>query len=403
MAWVGAVNRLIVGGIIVVTLAVGLILSAETLSDDAPRAAKADGAIGDDLKTPGGGKVRSLHEHTNRTLIVNDPAGGANDYTIIVCSDFYANSTRDALAMWNDHLIGVKGFIADSKKDADPTNDREPFVSTDVFRFGECPTSAPSTDRVDYVSVSLYYGSSPVFNCQPTAAGCFDSPPRSGPPLSTYFGHLQVGVNGNKRPPNWDSIDNMTDGNYKKLVRTVAHELGHALGLDDYDCDPTKPVKALMMCSGVALNVYPDWAYPLQEQDFNDYAALYKPNLVEKHGNDLVEKISPTSVRFHIDATNVGVERTIEIRRRIGASWSAALATLPASHGKGARTLTNQPSGPKRYGIFSTTYAYLEGQETKVEAPTPTTRGTRRSNGLASPRKSRSTRRPLASYAAAPR
>ena len=338
-----------------------------------------------DLTTPGGSPVRSAHGHTARNLIINNKHDSSNDYTIVVCTSDYPNATRVAVQMWNDHLRGKAGYLKD------PDNDRDPFSETDAFKLQSCPPSATSNDKIDYVSVTSVDRSSIRCNTSTTSHGCFHSSGRrSGQPLFTYTGHLEITMNEASRPMADDSINDMMKDDYRKLVRTIAHELGHVLGLDDYDCVDTPPVpKSLMLCSDVAIDTFKvHWAYPLQEQDFADYKALYEPNLVSKRGTQsFVEEVSgqPGRVNINFDATAVQVDQHIEIR-----SWDTSTSkwlmipegsepwtirkrdvSTDPSTGMEVKTdvkeetieLTGQPAGLKRYGIFRATRAYLEGQE----------------------------------------
>ena len=331
--------------------------------------------------------VRSLHGHIARNLVINDPHVLMNNRPIIVCTSDYANATRDAVAMWNKHLRGQEGYIPDSKTDADTTNDREPFIEADAFKVDACPTSASSTDKIDYVSITSVDAASFRCDSSATAFGCFRVPSRSGRPLYTYYGHLKIEMNDGRRPKDDDRIDDLADDDYKGLVRTIAHELGHVLGLDDYDCDSTRPVDSLMECSGLAIKAFTDWAYPLQEQDFDDYAALYKPNLVAQYDSRLFAEQRGSTVTFNLNLLDVNVEHTIEIRRKVGGSWGSKtpLATLTAGHGKITHRLRDQPGGRKIYGIFSTTHAYLEGQES-IEVQDAGSPGAMRTKWIGFPR-----------------
>ena len=286
--------------------------------------------------------------------------------SITVCTLDYSDSTRGAVSMWNEHLRGSDGPIHISTA-------RTPFMSTDAFRLASpCPLDSQlgPTDHVSFVEVVARH---PVddadFYCgRRTAYGCVLITRRSNAPLYTFTGEIRVIMNEMRRPPNAD-----TDGNR----RTIAHELGHVLGIShppggigDEGCAITDQLMAQTGCADNDPS-YPPLEYELSLGDLDRYAQAYTPNMVGRRGGrPFAQAVSghPGVVEFNFDASNVHVEKQIEIRRwdGPGTGWSDPLKsfgpeTLEASWILRGQTLLPGETS-RTYGIFSTTDAYIENQ-----------------------------------------
>ncbi|MXW23472.1 MAG: hypothetical protein F4Z96_02140, partial [Chloroflexi bacterium] len=284
--------------------------------------------------------------------------------SITVCTLDYSDSTRGAVSMWNEHLRGSDGPIRISRA-------RTAFMSTDAFRLASpCPLDSQlgTTDHVSFVEVVARH---PVddadFYCgRRTAYGCVLITRRSNAPLYTFTGEIRVIMNETHRPPNAD-----TDGNR----RTIAHELGHVLGIShppggigDEGCVITDQLMAQTGCADNDPS-YPPLQYELSLGDLERYAHAYTPNTVGPRGaRPFARAVSghPGVVEFNFDASNVHVEKQIEIRRWDGTRWSAPLKsfgpeTLEASWLLRGQTLLPGETS-RTYGIFSTTDAYVEKQ-----------------------------------------
>ena len=301
-------------------------------------------------------------KHIARNLVLGE--------AISICASDYSNALNWAIDLWNDAFHGEHLL--------DP--------ATDAFRTG-CPGSTGTVrDRIEFVSVEARTPSDPEFYCTvkrnpstgfvATANGCVLIPPRTYNPLNTYAGHLRVIMNADTRPPSADSATTSADSmheQYQLVRRTLAHELGHVLGLKDYQCGTV--VDAMMLCTTTAKEHYETWQ-EIRPTDLTDYSSAYRPNLVrqDSRGNDFVENVAglPSSIVFRFDASNVGVERSIEIRRKDGGIWRGVLKSFGPETGEVSWVLNGQPTGEQTYGIFSTTAAYLFGQAQGQDSLDPT-------------------------------
>ena len=270
---------------------------------------------------------------------------------IILCGTDYPNAKRAAAEMWTNSLRAA-GFI-------------EP--STTIFTLqDDCPTSASSTDRIDYVSIAktdddMVCGSPGCFN---VVGG------RSDPALGTYIGHLEILLLTTMRSTSHDS-ESMFPHEFSGLRHTIAHELGHVLSLEH----PTA-YSVVGGCHDAVMSCWPgqipNWhgmtpwtAYPLKQYDLDEYEDIYTPRPVDtKRSLSLIANTpnQPGSVDIRFDATETRVERNVEIRLKIGSRWSDALHRYPASVEAPELMLDGQPAGSQVYGIFLTTKALVKGQ-----------------------------------------
>ncbi len=142
--------------------------------------------------------------------------------SVTVCSDTHRNAAQDAVQMWNSGLRD-KGF-----------------VEFDVFTFADtCPSvAAESTVSVDHILVRGLPETDPDFRC-PTysdgtgATGCALLVAQRGV-QNNFVGILELRLNTDKRPVAHEnpSHPGYTVAGFEANRRTVAHELGHALGMD---------------------------------------------------------------------------------------------------------------------------------------------------------------------------
>ena len=358
-----------------------------------------------DLTTP---EASTVYGAGARNLILGEP--------IIVCENGndYPKTTALAIEMFN---TGLKGQQPD------------PFVAHDVFKWAancpmEAPDNSPVKDRIEFVRITGSDFSDKTkkdqVRCSSVdATGCIFLYSRDSGDLYTLHGVLEMAINHLKRPPLYDDPNqwprlrplNVYENERKYVQRTIAHELGHALGLDDEylqnpNCIDLITDDSLMACrpdglldrdgdghEDVPLPALPlDYA-DLQPYDYTNYAHIYKPNVVAALpevpavagqrpvvSHHWVERVpgQPGTLRFNFDARDVRVEAGIEIRRQFPSGWGPVLWPPADANGKrnpqatlgqvlGTVEITNQPeSGVLTYGIFSTTQAYLVGQETRT-------------------------------------
>ena len=294
-----------------------------------------------------------LANHIVRNIVVGR--------SVAVCTSDYPIATNDAVAMWNDNLRGASGFLMDDEN-------RGPFTDTDLFNYSEarCPehTGLTSLDYVHHIQVDARDPDEDDFYCSGLrAVGCILMPLRSNEPLYTFAGDMFIIVNSDRRDTDDDDNGN-TDLAYQRIRRTIAHELGHALGFSH----PLGGTQATGCTSPAALMAQTICGahYPLQEEDFTRYALAYRPNVVAARGTTaIVEHLTeqPGTVVFNFDASDVNVEQEIEIRRWNGTAWEdQAIQSFDADTEEVTWVIANQPAGMQRYGIFSTTQAYIDGQ-----------------------------------------
>ena len=280
-----------------------------------------------------------------------------SDDEIEVCTGDYPNALDDAVSSLNDNVRDV--LVP------------QPGDPGDVFAIGPCRPDLQN-DFIDFVRIDGRLPSATDYFCSSSAFACTLVPPRSGPPLYSFTGELLVIVNAASRDPEDD--DNGSGDDDKRAVRrTIAHELGHAIGLGDHYCPEPNMMSepalwtlwdlsldSLMMCSGSSS------MYPLQARDIADFGGLYKPNKVTSPDASVVDADSG-SVAFVFDATNVHVEENLKIYRwhadstPTNSKW-VLVETFGPSIGAVTWTARNQPGGDQVYRIFSRTRAVAEGQ-----------------------------------------
>ena len=166
-----------------------------------------------------------------RNLVIGDP--------IEICAPDYRNAATDAIGELNRQLrtIAMAGSVSNS-----------------AFRFVTVCNEDMSNDYINFVDVDARREADNNFFCgigsmsgRPPNA-CILIPPRSGPPLYSFTGDLLVIMNSDRRDPNDDSRGT-SDGDYQAIRRTIAHELGHLLGLGHPDV--LEPAPSLMGPSAV--------------------------------------------------------------------------------------------------------------------------------------------------------
>ena len=264
--------------------------------------------------------------------------------SLTVCTDVYTNATRQAVNMWNSGLRG------------------RAFVEFDVFTFSStCPSvTAESTTSVDHIFVRglSRTGSPGEWKCPRESGGCALVNTQLGP-NNSYVGIVQIQLDtGGFLPAHEDPSDpGYTLDGFELNRAAVAHELGHTLSMPHPQlsaCDD-----ALMLCG-----------YPLRDNDYESFGYIYKPNVpVPYPGRAPAQELmgQPGKVRVSLDPTRVRVANSIDLRLwnagdgtwgKLLGSFSGALLRVPFTV-----DLTGQPAGPKTYGTFSTTEAYLIGQE----------------------------------------
>ena len=173
--------------------------------------------------------------------------------SVRVCSFDYRNAVAEAVSGWNADL------------------------SINAFRSGTLCITNPAATDIEFVKVESRRPDDNDFYCRDIAAACFLIPPRTRSPHKSYAGKLLVIMNEQLREKANDAHNTHGDANhglYETSVRTVAHELGHVLGLGDYNCDFPPNFPSLMTCAAESD------AYPAQKKDLADYRAIYEPNRV---------------------------------------------------------------------------------------------------------------------------
>ena len=320
--------------------------------------------------------------------------------SIVVCTE-YPNATTAATKMWNDQLrSGPSG--------GQPYIESMASVFTLPSASSPCPTTSNSMDKIDYVNVyGAFGGDDACGEADPACAyrdedflcgvyyggdrrgrphvACFLSTPRSGAPLYTYTGKQTVILNISDYPFVNDGY-RVSSFAYKRLRHTVAHELGHVLGLHHplptyspgIDCKSASIDNGVMWCFRIS-----GASYPLQLSDFDSYKHLYEPNLVVPLNILVDDPLSPIfeielpfvedvdgkpgTIRFNFDATHMGSEHEIQIRAKndptAPATWrDPPLKTFTVAHGEVQWEYSGVKSSIGVYGIFSTTHAYTAGQ-----------------------------------------
>ena len=308
----------------------------------------------DEMGTTVTADVNFSRGHIARNVIVGDP--------IEVCTDDYPNAAADAVEQWNSDLQQhTPPYLADTPG---------------IFTYAAECEDAGASDFIEFVRIDSREESDTDYFCSTGVNACFLWPPRTRTPHYSYIGELLVIMNDDRRPHADDKLKGKgmkmsgADSDfwkYRRLVRTAMHELGHALGLGDYPCKTGDAViTALMYCSAAKPT------YPLQAKDFEDYRAIYLPNIVEKRIEGTVTQpfAAPLdgfvgTVVFKFDASNIFVEEQIVIRRwddgaQAGeGSWNE-VKTFPAHSGQVTWISRNEPEGKTRtYRIFTTTQAYI--------------------------------------------
>ena len=284
--------------------------------------------------------------HIARNFIVGD--------SIPVCGDDYPLATQDAIDTLNGQFASIKV----------PENDIG--VEWEVFTFATTCPSTSNDSGYAYVSIEGFAPSDPRFRCSSTAFACVTRTPNThGGPLSTYNGVHRIFVNADARDPDDDmaATDNVE---YMAIRRTIAHELGHLLGLADYDCsDPgVVPIQSLMQCTGKFLIQSPPEVpvYPFHDRDTEHLEAIYRPNAVINFDVS-VSSASPESIEVEFDARNVFTEDSIDLRRwddRVG-EW-VLVNEFDETSGEETWTGAGQPSGRQVYRLFVKTFALARGQ-----------------------------------------
>ena len=286
-----------------------------------------------------------------RNVVLGEP--------IVVCTDDYPMATHEAVGLWN---AGLRG---------------QDYIEHNVFT-ATCSDLPDHTDRISYVSIEAHLPGDPDFFCDnSTARGCLLVSPRLVDPLHTLAGHTRVIMNEDLRSPSHDLAGDSSLG-YRRVRRTIAHELGHVLGLGDHGC--VRTTNALMTCS-YETPVFA--AAAPTDTDYDNYEALYEPNpvtaLQDTVGGDIprAENVPghPGSVRFRFNASAVAAESRIEIRaKEPDGTWSPdVLKSFGPESTQIDWVATGQSAGMRIYGVFVTTQAYLDGQATAVDPMTPGT------------------------------
>ena len=190
------------------------------------------------------------------------------------------------------------------------------------------------------------------------------------PPLYSFSGKLIVIMNSDSRDPA-DDDNGSADVAYQDIRRTIAHELGHVLGLGDHNFSPTTVTNSLMARSSRMPGMS---VYPLQDRDLLDIITIYTPNVVDAVtvGPDVLpladRGAEAGSVVFNFDASRIHVERDLRIYRwhedaaTPGNSRWVHVETFLPSSGLVTWTVRNQPGGDQVYRIFSTTPVITAGQ-----------------------------------------
>jgi hypothetical protein len=170
----------------------------------------------------------------------------------------------------------------------------------------------------------------------------WQDPSRAIQPWYAITGQTQVIVNAADLPPSDDGQD--------EVMKTIAHELGHALALGD----------RLTCGNGVRPSLMqqqePDCrSSTITDQDRADYAEIYTPGRVS--GFSATRGAEPT-VTFTWNPGAVHVESGFEIQRALDSTFNRSTRTGSVFPNIGSLTVGSQPLGQATYRVVSTTLAF---------------------------------------------
>ena len=270
-------------------------------------------------------QVSKLTDHAiTRNVVLGNP--------IPVCSDDFPEAAQTALRWWNDGL-GVSVF------------------EWSTAQVGDCPANN-AADRLDRGVGSLIIQSETTSkNCQSsTARACWSMEDklqrdRFDATWQTWWGRMQVkvderftpaGVPGKARTCISHTPGTTPTGKCQGLIKTLAHELGHALSLADryernsagnLECqDSNNNDLVSLMCHH---NVTKDYT-SIQAEDVAAYLAAYYPDAVKDVSAELSSDQSRLTIRW--DIANMHVEQGVQVLwRPIGDGDAEACGTKNAA------------------------------------------------------------------------